>query len=355
VLNLRIFCLMTLAVNMPRCVTWPVIAVALATALTGCFNSVDPVSEMYGATMGSTYSIKWVPSEQSPEPEVLQEEIEAMFARFDSEASNWRHDSDLARFNAAAANTCMPMPESVLDMVRLSDHLYSDSEGSFDITVAPLLKLWGFHGGEQHQVPDPEHLQQVMAEVGQQHLRIDANNQLCKDVALTLDISSVGAGYMVDRVVERLATYDVTNYMVEITGELKAAGHKPGSRPWRIAIEEPRDDERVAQMILALDGEGVSTSGDYRNYYEVNGQRFSHTFDARSGHPVMHKLAAVTVLDESAAEADGLSTLLMIMGEDTGWDYAVAHEIPAFFVIRKGEAFVSKGTPQFNALAKSEE
>ena len=126
-LNLRIFCLMTLAVNMPRCVTWPVIAVALATALTGCFNSVDPVSEMYGATMGSTYSIKWVPSEQSPEPEVLQEEIEAMFARFDSEASNWRHDSDLARFNAAAANTCMPMPESVLDMVRLSDHLYSDT------------------------------------------------------------------------------------------------------------------------------------------------------------------------------------------------------------------------------------
>lgn len=346
---------MTLAADMRLGLVRPVIAVALAAALTGCFNSVDPVSEMYGAAQGSTYSIKWVPSEESPEPEALQAEIESMFAGFDSEASNWRNDSDIARFNAAPAGTCMQMPESVLDLVRLADHLHADSGGSFDITVAPLLKLWGFHGGEQHQVPNPEQLQEAMLVVGQQHLQIRADNQLCKDVALTLDISSVGAGYTVDRVIERLATYGITNYMVEVTGELKAAGRKPGNRPWRIAIEEPRDDERVAQMILDLDGKGVSTSGDYRNYYEVDGQRFSHTFDARSGHPVMHKLAAVTVLDDSAAEADGLSTLLMIMGEDVGWDYAIEHEIPAFFVIRKGEAFISKGTPQFNALAKSEE
>ncbi|MEH6564562.1 MAG: FAD:protein FMN transferase [Halopseudomonas sp.] len=305
--------------------------------------------------MGSTYSIKWVPSEQSPEPEVLQQDIEGMFARFDQEVSNWRSDSDLARFNEAAAGSCMAMPKSVIDMVKLTEQLYTDSEGSFDITVAPLLELWGFHGGEEHQAPHPEQLQQAMLRVGQQHLHIRDDGQLCKDVALSLDLSSLAAGYMIDRVVERLASYGVTNYMVEITGELKAAGRKPGNRPWRIAIEEPRDDERVAQMILALDGEGVSTSGDYRNYYEVDGQRFSHTFDARSGHPVMHKLAAVTVLDETAAEADALSTLLMIMGEERGWDYAIAHDIPAFFVIREGEAFVSRGTPPFNALAQSEE
>jgi len=346
---------MILAVKMPLRFCQPVIAVALATALTGCFNSVDPVAEMYGAAMGSTYSIKWVPSEHSPEPEALQQDIENMLARFDKEVSNWRSDSDLAYFNQAAAGTCMPMPQSVTDMVRLTDQLYADSDGSFDITVAPLLKLWGFHGGEEHQAPHPEQLKATMLNVGQQHLHIREDGQLCKDVALSLDLSSLAAGYMIDRVVERLASYGVTNYMVEMTGELKAAGRKPGNRPWRIAIEEPRDNERVAQMILALDGESVSTSGDYRNYYEVDGQRFSHTFDARSGHPVMHKLAAVTVLDETAAEADALSTLLMIMGEDRGWDYAIAHEIPAFFVIRDGEAFVSKGTPPFNALAQSEE
>ena len=143
-----------------------------------------------------------------------------------------------------------------------------------------------------------------------------SGTQLCKDRALTVDLSSVGAGYMVDRVAERLEQFGIKSYMVELTGELKAVGRKPGDRPWRIAVEEPRDDNRVAQIIVSLDGEGVSTSGDYRNYFELDGQRFSHTFDARNGRPVMHRLASVTVLDPSAAKADGLSTVLMIMGEE---------------------------------------
>lgn len=333
----------------------PVIAVALATALTGCFNSVDPVSEIYGATMGSTYSIKWVPVDDGPDAETLQTDIDAMLARFDQEVSTWRSDSDLARFNAAPAGTCMEMPASALDLVTLSAELSHDSDGAFDITIGPLLKLWGFHGDPQLQtVPDADQLAQTMQAVGQQHLHV-RGSQLCKDVALTVELSSVGAGYMVDRVAERLEHYGIKNYMVEMTGELKAVGRKPGDRPWRIAIEEPRDDNRVAQMILSLDGEGVSTSGDYRNYFELDGQRFSHTFDARTGRPVMHRLAAVTVLDPSAARADGLSTLLMIMGEEAGWDYAVAHDIAAFFVVRDGETFQSRVTPRFDALTPGKE
>ena len=111
----------------------------------------------------------------------------------------------------------------------------------------------------------------------------------------------------------------------------------------------------MSQIILALDGESVSTSGDYRNYFELDGQRYSHTFDARTGRPVMHRLAAVTVLDDSAARADGLSTVLMIMGEEAGWDYAVSHQIPAFFVVRAGDVFESRATPHFNALIEGEE
>lgn len=249
----------------------------------------------------------------------------------------------------------MEMPASALDLVKLSKELSHDSGGAFDITIGPLLKLWGFHGDPQLQtIPDADQLAQIMQTVGQQYLHV-RGSQLCKDVALTVELSSVGAGYMVDRVSERLEHYGIKNYMVEMTGELKAVGRKPGDRPWRIAIEEPRDDNRVAQMILSLDGEGVSTSGDYRNYFELEGQRFSHTFDARTGRPVMHKLAAVTVLDPSAARADGLSTLLMIMGEEAGWDYAVAHNIAAFFVVRDGETFQSRVTPRFDALTPGKE
>ncbi|UJJ31254.1 FAD:protein FMN transferase [Halopseudomonas maritima] len=333
----------------------PVIAVALAAALTGCFNSVDPVAEMYGATMGSTYSIKWVPVEDAPDTETLQADVDRMLAQFDAEVSTWRSDSALAHFNAAPAGTCMDMPPSVLALMAQADQLADESSGAFDVTVAPLLKLWGFHGDPQQQaVPEQPLLDQAMAKVGQKHLRVDAG-QLCKDVALTVDFSSIGAGYMVDRVAERLESYGIQNYMVEITGELKAVGRKPGDRPWRIAIEEPRDDNRVAQIILSLSGESVSTSGDYRNYFELDGQRFSHTFDARTGQPVMHRLAAVTVLDPSAMRADGLSTVLMIMGEEAGWDYAVSHQIPAFFVVRAGELFESRATPRFTALTEGEE
>ncbi len=353
--NPRTSCSTTSAASMRPSVIRPVIAVALAAALTGCFNSVDPVAEIYGATMGSTYSIKWVPVEDAPDAETLQTDIDGMLARFDEEASTWRSDSDIARFNAAPAGTCMDMPSSVLDMVRLAETLNRESNGAFDVTVGPLLKLWGFHGDPQLQeVPNADALAAAMQMVGQQHLHV-RESQLCKDVALTVELSSVGAGYMVDRVSERLEHYGIKNYMVEMTGELKAVGHKPGDRPWRIAIEEPRDDNRVAQMILSLDGEGVSTSGDYRNYFELDGQRFSHTFDARTGKPVMHRLAAVTVLDPSAARADGLSTVLMIMGEKAGWDYAIAHDLAAFFVVRDGDTFESRVTPRFDALTPGKE
>ncbi len=353
--NPRISCSTTSAASMRLSVIRPVIAVALAAALTGCFNSVDPVAEIYGATMGSTYSIKWVPVDDSPDVETLQADIDAMLARFDDEVSTWRSDSDLARFNVAPAGTCMDMPESVLTLVALTDQLHKESGGAFDITVAPLLQLWGFHGDPQLQsVPDPQALAETMQSVGQQHLHLQGT-QLCKDRALTVDLSSVGAGYMVDRVAERLEQFGIKSYMVELTGELKAVGRKPGDRPWRIAVEEPRDDNRVAQIIVSLDGEGVSTSGDYRNYFELDGQRFSHTFDARNGRPVMHRLASVTVLDPSAAKADGLSTVLMIMGEEAGWKYALAHDIAAFFVVREGDTFESRVTPRFDALTPGKE
>lgn len=336
-------------------VTQPVIAVALAAALTGCFNSVEPVSEVQGATMGSSYSIKWVAQQDSLGPVALHAEIEAMLAEFDAEVSTWRPDSDLALFNAAAVGSCRDMPDSVLDLVRLAQELNRESGGAFDLTVGPLLRLWGFHGGDGRQViPAEQEVERTLQRVGQRHLRIEGR-QLCKDADVEVDVSSIAAGYMVDRVVEYLHSLGITSYMVEITGELKAAGLKPGNRPWRIAVEEPRDDNRVTHKVIALDGHGVSTSGDYRNYFEYEGQRYSHTFDPVSGRPVMHALASVTVLDPSTARADGLSTILLVKGPEAGWVYAVEHDIAALFVIRSGKGFVSRSTPRFKALKRGKE
>lgn len=329
-------------------------AAALAAALAGCFDSAETVAEIYGTTMGSTYSIKWVEGEGAPPPDRVQAVVDQMLEVFEDEASTWRPDSALSRFNRAPAGTCRQMPRSIIDLVQLAEQLHEQSGGSFDLTLGPLMALWGFHGGDDRQIPDPQQIAEAMQRVGQQHLRVEGS-QLCKDRALELDISGIAAGYMIDRVAERLIAMGIKSYMVEITGELKADGLKPGGTPWRIAVEEPRDDNRVAQLVLPLRGYGISTSGDYRNYFEQDGQRYSHTFDPLNGKPVMQSLAAVTVLHPSAAWADGLSTVLLVKGSDAGWDYALAADLPALFVIREGDAFVSRSTPRFKALQQGEE
>lgn len=336
-------------------ITRPVSAVALAAVLTGCFNSSEPVSEISGSTMGSTYSIKWVAGDNSPEASELKQALEAMFDRFDRDVSVWRDDSKLSHFNAAPAGTCAPIPESLRELVQAADALHTASEGAFDVTVGPLLDVWGFHDPlPNQQIPSEAALREALERVGQQHLQLQGD-RLCKERDVIVDISGIAAGYMVDEVVERLGSYGITSYMVEITGELKAEGLKPGGSPWRIAIEEPRDDDRIAQLILPLNGYAVSTSGDYRNYFEYEGQRYSHTFNPRTGTPVMHQLAAVTVLHSSALKADGLSTVLLVLGPEQGWEYALEQNIAALFVVREGSGFVSRSTPRFVALSKGEE
>lgn len=354
-LNLRTSCWTILVGSILRRIAKPVGVAAIAAALTGCFNSAEPIAEIYGATMGSTYSVKWVAAANTPKSDDIKRWLDDYLEAFESDASTWRPDSRLSRFNAAPAGTCQIMPQSILDIVAVSQQLHEQTDGSFDITLDPLLQLWGFHGDAgRQQVPDDAQVTETVARTGHQYLHI-RDNQLCKDRALELDIGGVAAGYIVDEVVEHFKAVGIQSYMVEITGELKADGNKPGNVPWRIALEEPRDDSRVAQLIFPLRGYGVSTSGDYRNYFEEDGHRYSHTFDPVLGRPIRHDLAAVTVLHRSTAMADGLSTALLVKGEEAGWAYALEHELPALFLIRQGDGFVSRSTPQFIALQQGKE
>ena len=334
---------------MKSAVLQPVIAVALAAALTGCLHS-ERIEEFGGPTMGSTYSIKYVRNDGVAPQTELKAATEAILAEIDQQMSTYRDDSLIEQFNQAPAGTCQAMPEGVLQLVRAGDRLHEESQGAFDLTLEPLLDLWGFGPrGKGEAVPSEEKLAEVRQRVGQQHLRIDGE-QLCKDADVQVDFNSIAAGYAVDRIVARLGELGVTSYLVEATGELKAAGFKPDGSHWRIGLEAPRDDERVAQRILQLDGCGISTSGDYRNYFEENGERYSHTLDALTGRPVRHKLAAVTVADKSTLRADGLSTLLMVLGPEDGMAFAERNGIAAFFITREGKGFVTQGTRAFEQL-----
>ncbi|MCJ0974321.1 FAD:protein FMN transferase [Pseudomonas sp. PS1] len=300
--------------------------------------------------MGSTYTVKYVAHADVPAKEQLQREIETILADIDQQMSTYRSDSDIEVFNALPAGSCKSMPAGILELVEAGQRLSDDSDGAFDLTVEPLLNLWGFGPqGRGEVVPTAEQIADTMQRVGQRHLRIDGE-QLCKDAAVEVDFNSIAAGYAVDKVSARLEAAGVQSYLVEITGELRAEGRKPDGSAWRVAIEAPRDNERVAQRIIELDGLGVSTSGDYRNYFERDGKRYSHTLDPLTGAPIEHRLAAVTVVDKSTLRADGLSTLLMVLGPERGLAYATQRDIAAFFVIHEGQEFISKSTEAFDEL-----
>lgn len=334
---------------MTQALLQPVIVAALAVALTGCLFQ-DEVEGFSGPTMGSTYSVKYVAEDRVAAKEQLQSETESILAEIDKQLSTYRADSDIEAFNALPSGECMAVPSGVRELVLAGQRLSAESNGALDLTVEPLLNLWGFGPqGRGERVPSAEEIAKVRQDVGQRHLRIDGE-RLCKDAAVQVDFNSIAAGYAVDRVVARLEASGARSYLVEITGELKAKGRKPDGAPWRVAIEAPRDDERVAQRIIELDGYAVSTSGDYRNYFERDGKRYSHTLDPQTGAPIEHQLAAVTVIDPSALRADGLSTVLMVLGPERGLKYASEQNVAAFFVVREGQQFVSRSTAAFDEL-----
>jgi thiamine biosynthesis lipoprotein len=323
------------------------VTVLLSLAGCGQGNTLERIS---GPTMGSSYTVQYVRTPQGPAPEQVKREVEAILEGVDKRFSTYRSDSLIETFNRLPANSCQPMPADVLELVRVGEQLSEQSDGAFDLTVEPLLDLWGFGPqSRMEKVPSEQALASARQRVGHGHLRI-VGEQLCKDAPVEVDFNSIAAGHAVDLLVARLQALGVADLLVEATGELKALGRKPDGSSWKVAVELPREDRQIAQQVLAVDGFGVSTSGDYRNYFEENGQRYSHTFDARLGRPVKHDLAAVTVFDRSTLMADGYSTLLLVLGPQQGWDFALKHQIAAVFVTRVADGFVSRSTPAFEQL-----
>lgn len=364
---------------------------ALAAALPLLAACQPDVVQLSGPTMGSSYHISYVRASGTPEPEAVQAEIRHQLDQLDAAVSTYRNDSDLARFNAAPAGTCQPMPPMALELARSAKQLAADSEGAYDVTLLPVLDAWKFgpkaarekaqgkttgdgdapaaghdkpltvdqlmaQSGAPKQPSQPparpsldaDTMASLRAHTGMGHLKI-IGDQLCKDAPITVEFNSIAAGYIIDRLAERFAAQGIHDYLIEVTGEIRAAGEKPGGHPWLIAIEAPLDHDRKAQRLIQLKDEAISTSGDYRNYREENGRRYSHLIDPRTLAPIEHTLAAATVVTPEAMRADGLSTLLMVLGPEHGYDYAVRHQLAALLVSRTPQGFQTRTTPAFDA------
>jgi thiamine biosynthesis lipoprotein len=315
------------------------LAAALAMLLVSCDRPVGepPVLRLSGATMGTTFNIQLVSPPDDVQRNFLDDQVSRLLARIEMSMSTYEPDSELSRFNAQSGSDWFAVSAELCDVVAAAQGLSGRTGGAFDVTVGPLVNLWGF--GPDFSVTEPpsdERIAEVMQLTGNRHLRTDCSMPaLAKALpALYVDLSAYAKGYGVDSIAELLSDFGVVNYFVEIGGEIRVSGTNAKDRPWSIAIEAPDRGTRSVSRIIELSNAAMATSGDYRNYFEHDGQVFSHTIDPRTGYPVSHGAAAVTVVADSTALADGMATALLVLGPAEGLQLAEQQDVAALFQLR---------------------
>ena len=326
-------------------------------ALGACSPGPSP-EQFHGHTMGTTYSVTIASYPQAVRREAIQSVIDEVLEEVNRSLSTYDPRSEISRFNANATTDPIAVSHGLRAVAAIAREVSMATGGAFDITVGPLVQAWGFgvESSSAEIAPGPAAIDGLRTVVGFDRLKLGPDGRsLRKSLpGLQLDVNGIAPGYAVDLIAERLDALGVHDYLVELGGEVRANGRSPRGRPWRVAVEAPLSGERKPYALVELDSLAVSTSGDYRDFREVSGRRFSHTIDPRSGAPVTHGLASVSVVHPSTAFADAYSTALMALGPDAGMALAGRLGLAALFIERNasGSGFKERSTPAFDRLRR---
>lgn len=305
--------------------------------------------------MGTSYTVKVSRLPEGVDGPQLQKKISTRLEQINAQMSTYLPDSELSRFNNNPASDWQPVSRPLYKVLLEAQKISRLSNGAFDITVGPLVNLWGFGPEAVHIEPPADTLiDERLNLIGYTHLKLrEQPLAASKDFpGLYLDLSALAKGYAVDQVAELLEKQGVSDYMVEIGGEIRLRGGNLSGKPWRIAVEKPTPDKRMIQRVLAITDIAMATSGDYRNFFEFHGARFSHTIDPRTGRPVSHRLASVTILRQTSMEADALATAMMVLGPEQGYRLAEQQRIAALFIIKDGDGFREKSTSAYQQIIR---
>ncbi|MGB5256416.1 MAG: FAD:protein FMN transferase [Woeseiaceae bacterium] len=340
---------------MPRASTSFLLAFALVVA--GCNNdSRLPQLELSGSALGTTFSVLLVNPGEGFSSEHMQAGILETLEHVDRLASTWREDSELSQFNANSDTGWIDTSAEFCNAIERAVEVSRLTDGAFDITIGPLVNLWGFGPtGDVREPPAEDTIRAMMSEVGYANLQTRCEVPAVKKLigSIYVDLSGWAKGYAVDQVASLLERNELQDYLVEIGGEMRVRGHNAEGLKWAVAVETPSTTQRVPHQVLRLTDTGIATSGDYRNYFEHDGELYSHTLDARTGRPVAHSLAAVTVVNPSAAYADAMATALRVLGPTDGPQRAEQLGIAAYFLIRNDTNFETITTATFDRLTPS--
>ena len=328
----------------------------LLMAVSGCEQQHKVATiKLSGATMGTTWSVSLLPAPDDTDPAALKALLQERLDKINSLMSTYDPDSEISRFNRQTSSDWVPISAETAQVIDLSLQISQLTAGAFDISVGPLVELWGFGAAKRSdQLPSEEQISEKLAQVGYKNLQLRLEPAAIKKQLpqLKIDLSAIAKGYAVDALKEILMQQGIGNFLLEIGGEMQLAGERSDGTPWRIAIEKPLEGSREIEMVVPLTGTAVATSGNYRNFYLENGQRYAHTIDPLSGRPVRHKLASVTVLDPNCARADALATALMVMGEEQARMFCEKNRLAAYLLIHEKEATVDYASSAFQDFVK---
>ncbi len=321
----------------------------------GSFTSSSRHYHYSGATMGTTFTIKGIAAKNQLDYADLNVQIDGVLIDINQQMSSYIKDSELSRFNTSRTLDWVKISSDFYKVLKKSKEINDLSNQAFDVTVAPLINLWGFGTDPMNfQVPVSGKIVRAKANKGTEKIILQEKSEsIRKELPeLSIDLSAVAKGYAVDKIAELLNEYGFESFMVEIGGEIRLKGKNSSGNYWRIAIEKPSTDERSIQTVLSLTDISMATSGDYRNFFEKDGIHYSHTIDPRTGYPVSHTLASVTVLHDQCMDADAWATALMVLGPDKGYNLAEEQQLAVFFIIKTADGFKEIMTSRFREITE---
>ena len=323
-------------------------------ALAACYNR-QQVIELVGQTMGTTYKVVAVDHTRQLDQDDVSRAISGALTQVNASMSNWDPRSEISRINDAPPGVLTPMSAELSQVMAAAADVHGASRGRFDTTMGPLIELWGFGAPGQRTRPADAAIAQALSKTGHANtLTLTANQVQKTDKDAQVYLAGIGKGYGADHVGRALESLGLTDFMVEIGGDLYASGRNPEGLPWQIGIESPDPLQRGLSQVVGVSGMGLASSGDYRNFFEVDGQRFSHLIDPVTGAPVVHQTASATVLAENAMLADAWATAMLTLGRARGMEIAKAHNIAVMFIERDPNAtelrFKSEASPLFTEM-----
>ena len=326
--------------------------IALAIFLSGCFDKNKSLTKisLSGRTMGVAYNVTYVDvlKNSDENAKVRKTAIDELLVKVNKQMSTYDKSSELSLFNQSRTLLPFPVSQDTAKVVNESIRLAELTEGKLDVTIGPLVNLWGFGPlMRPDKLPNAQELNKALGLVGIDNLAVEGNTLIKSIPELYVDLSTTAKGFGVDKVAQYLDSQGISDYLVEIGGEVRVQGKASPVRDWIIAIEKPVSNHRAIQQLISPLNNGLATAGDYRQYFEENGKRFSHIIDPDNGMPINHKLVSVTVIHPSCMTADGLSTAIMLMGPDKGLAFAKTNGIAAYLVTKTETGFDTVYTTQF--------